>query len=217
MEYVLTAVCVTYEICLLAVKHCGDSIQYLIGSDFWSDELAYCAIRQNGCAIKYIPPELQTKELCIMAVKQNGTALRYIFQLTSEICFEAIKINGWAILHVPHPFITAELILCAIEQNGLVLRNIYKPTKELCYKAIQQNGEAIKYVPAEYKNIDFYLLAIKNGLPTSYLPHWINFLIETDLIFTKDNLLTNTKPSPYKPLNSVFGNRDLQSELFSYL
>jgi hypothetical protein len=36
------------------------------------------AVKQNGCALKYVPENLKTKELCLEAVKQDGYALKYV-------------------------------------------------------------------------------------------------------------------------------------------
>ncbi|HBF3307661.1 TPA: hypothetical protein KOB88_002589 [Clostridioides difficile] len=98
----------TYEICLVAVKQNGFTLQDIKWNDInLSKEQIYMlyleGVRQSGLVLKFIDFKNLTKkqvyELCLEAVKQNSHSIFYIeweqFNFSDEeklnLCFEAVK------------------------------------------------------------------------------------------------------------------------------
>ena len=53
-----------------------------------NEEEALEAVKDDGLALRYVPPEHNTTELCLEAVRQNGKALKYVpKELRDEVSF----------------------------------------------------------------------------------------------------------------------------------
>ena len=57
-----------------------------------NEEEALAAVRKDGWALQYVPPNLMTAELCLEAVKQDCFALQVVPSelKTAEVCLEAV-------------------------------------------------------------------------------------------------------------------------------
>ena len=76
----------TEEICKLAVKQNGCSLQYIKNQ---TEEICKSAVKQNGCALPYV--RNQTEEVCKLAVQQNANALYFVKNQTEELCKLAVQ------------------------------------------------------------------------------------------------------------------------------
>ena len=45
------------------------------------------AVKQNGCALQYVPERLKDKEICLEAVKKNRYALQFVPERLKNIVF----------------------------------------------------------------------------------------------------------------------------------
>ena len=65
------------EICLLAVKRNGNSLQY-VPKDYITSEMCFIAINKDYKALQYVPEDLKTSEICLAAIRRHKRAYEYI-------------------------------------------------------------------------------------------------------------------------------------------
>lgn len=161
----------------------------------------------DGLALRYASKRLISFELCEIAVKQNGCALEYVpekifenvgEEYRKELYNAAVVSNGLALQYIPKKYITVEMV----EQAVQYYIDGYKFTPEKVEKAKKQGSElsewrkypialvpkdflsdelikkAVSYSPFCFRDIDgrkitkeLAFLAVKtNGLSLKYLP-----------------------------------------------
>jgi Domain of unknown function (DUF4116) len=116
----------TPELCRLAVEQ-NVWVFYYVPEEHRDEELyrysnlcIHQVIKQDGCALDYLPGHLRTPELCRLAVEQNGLALKHVprhlksshckDQQIPELCCVAVQQNPNALQYVPEELRTPELM-----------------------------------------------------------------------------------------------------------
>ena len=93
------------EVCLTAVKQCGEALRFASPRLQDSIELCMVAVRQSGAALQYCSPRLRaTRAVVLEAVKQNGLALQYAseeLRAEHDVALAAVKRNRQALWHCP--------------------------------------------------------------------------------------------------------------------
>lgn len=117
------------------------------------EKLCKLAVKQSGCAIKYITQismkDTIKQDLYMIAVTSDGNAIQYILPLIMNspimetICILAVKQNGLALYYIREQ--TLNICLTAVRQNGLALKYCRLRSKEIIDEAIKQNKEARNY------------------------------------------------------------------------
>lgn len=155
------------------------------------------AIKQNQCAMEYIPNDMINEEFCLMAIKENLYTLEYMPEeyKTLGICMRAVKKSALLLEHVPEAYKTREICLHAVRKNGLAIQYISKEkqTEEICLAAIKNNVSSAFYISEEnytekvslvtVKKSGYCINFIKNKEPILCLYAFLN---DFDLIDTKD-------------------------------
>jgi len=141
-------------------------------------DVCFAAIKNDVCAIAYVPPKCQTPTLCMKVVSVDGSMLKYIDESrrTLDICLAAMKDHAWrAFKYVPVECQTPELCIIVIEKcHGIgFLEDVHKTrrTLDVCRAAVKGHEDAMKYVPDKYKTEEFYMHAVReHGLALEYIP-----------------------------------------------
>lgn len=106
-------------------------------------EVMLAAVKENGLALKFIPPETDNfRTVALAAVAQNGYALEFVgdtLKSDKEVVLEAVKNKGWALYYAPMP-----------------LRN----EKDFVRQCLSSNIESIKYVGDDIKADKEFLVFI---------------------------------------------------------
>lgn len=159
------------EICLIAVKHRGNSLRY-VKREQLSHEEYY--------------------DICLEAVKSNPRSLKYVIEPTFEICMEAISRNPWTLQYVPGEVNNYEtLCMKAIEQKGKCLKFVKKQTREMCLKAVSSFGGSLSYVKEQDVEICREAI-INNKLAIKYVkPELLNDIVSKSIIYEDLQTLAN--------------------------
>ena len=144
------------------IKKDGLLLQHL-DSNFRTNRMYKLAVKQNGCAIKYINSLIfDYVNICKLAVQQSGFALEHVKTDTVipfdyfNICKLAVEKDGCALEHVKTDKMESlyYFTVCekAVNKNGLALEFVNKEKmndteyKNICDLAVKQNPDAIKYI-----------------------------------------------------------------------
>lgn len=219
-----------------------------------TNEMLMAVCRHDGLALMYASKKLITHELCEVAVKQNGQALKYvppkIFESASEdwnidLYDVAVKSNGLALEFVPDEYKTATMVDQAVQYffNGS------NPSLEIFESAKKQGEELaewikypIAYVPKDLLNVEVvekavsyspfclrdlannritkeiaYLAVKINGMSLKYIP---KKLINDDLISTAvENAPLSIQFVPKDSITQEMCDRCLKSDytVFAYI
>jgi hypothetical protein len=140
-----------YQICKLAVRLCGYTLQCIKNQTY---KICKLAVKQDGLSLQYVKPELMPEEICKLAIQNDCYALQYIKPelMTDEICKLAIKNDGYALQFVKPELMTDEICKLAVQQNGYVLRFVKQElmTYEICKLAVKQYSYELQYVKEEF-------------------------------------------------------------------
>ena len=93
-------------------------MKIIIRREIKTAEDAFEAVREDGCALHYVPENLRTAELCLAAVQNSYfSTLKYVPQdlRTAELCLAAVQKNGYNLPDVPEHLRSVELCLAAAE------------------------------------------------------------------------------------------------------
>ena len=227
----------TYDICVKTIRR--DSYLYPFIPYNWQTEELYEIAKENGYVLRF--EDLNRYEICLKAVEKNGLILQRVpseFK-TFDLCWKAVCSVVYAIQYVPTELINNPLTELVIEKGQLsCLKHLPEQfkTKERCMKAIDLVAKPnirsdivyfrdierqIHDIPHHVRNIEFHLF-IMTKIPFyfRYMPHWIQFLIKSRLIqsrFVQRNNEIKSKPIKRLPVYQVFGNKELQDYVLSYL
>ena len=56
-------------------------------------EECWVAVRNDGLALEFVPPELRSTAMVLAALKENKEAIRHVFQLSADL-IRALRITG---------------------------------------------------------------------------------------------------------------------------
>ncbi len=178
----------------------------IIDNKFLTEELCIRAVRQDGCALEFVPKNrqtyqicyeamhsndtavladvaehLQTEELCLKAVQHYGKNLRYVLPQfkTYVVCYAAVQQDGWALAFVPKHLHLKEMHKAAVRQNGLAIKYVKQQDEEICKIAVQQNAFAISDINYDSRTEEICRLAIqKEKWYMQYAPDHIRRKLE---------------------------------------
>ena len=152
--------------------------RYILGpfqplKEWFTVERAMAAIKQNGCALQYIPETFKTVEICSAAVQMNYNALYYvpIALKTPDMCLAVVKLNGRMIDCVPFAGRTSTICLAAVQQCGIALVSVPNRTPDICLAAVQQAGMALGLIPSDVLTTDMCAIAYQqNNQSYAFIP-----------------------------------------------
>lgn len=88
----------TFDLCLEAVKKCGNSAFKYVPDELKNREMYFEALKNSDYfGLKHIPVELRDREICFEAVKKYGSDLEYVPEehKDEEMCLVAVKNKAW--------------------------------------------------------------------------------------------------------------------------
>ena len=180
----------TPEMVRFACKNDGLALEYA-SKKLIDYDLCEVAVRQNGCALNYVPDKYFAEDnkefietLCELAVSNNGFALRYVPEnyKTKEIVERAVKTGAgsfgdyWGnppIAYVPRALLTKELLALSIATTPRSLESIPKNrvTKTLAKQAVVSDGLALQFVPNRIIDKEIVSMALANNvMAIQYVP-----------------------------------------------
>ncbi len=173
---------------------------------FFTEELFIRAVRQDGCALEFVPKNqqtyqicyeamhsndtavlayavehLQTEELCLKAVQHYGKNLRYVLPQfkTFDVCYAAVQQDGWSLKFVPEHLHLKEMHKAAVRQNGLAIKYVKQQCEDICKIAVQQNAFAISDINYDSRTEEICRLAVqKEKWYMQYAPDHIKRKLE---------------------------------------
>jgi hypothetical protein len=113
------------------------------------------AVKNYGCALKFVPAELRSAEIYMTAVTQSGWALIFVPSecRTAELCMIAVKNYGLALKFVPAELRSAEICLAAVQSDGRALEfvPVCNHTEAICKAALAQTPEAERHLSLQFR------------------------------------------------------------------
>ena len=180
----------TYEMVTYVCKNEGTALRH-VSKKLIDCNLCEVAVKQNGCALEYVPKRYFDGEyedwletLCTIAVSNNGLALRYVPErfMTQSLVETAVTIGVgihedymgiYPISLVPKALLTKDLIKKSIVSTPCSIKDIPKNriTKELFEVAVSAVGSNLQYVPNRLVDIQMVLTAIaSDAMAIQYVP-----------------------------------------------
>lgn len=168
----------TNNVYMNAVQKDGDNLRY-VPSELQTYEMCLIAVRNNGLSIQYV--DKVTDEMQYEAVKNNGMALRYIKNRTPELCWLAVKNTGCAIKHVPKEIQTEKLCIMALSENISQFDYIHNKTDILYRIASSYTKQYICPINIFINNVsmmteDMLYMMVKN------VPYVINYNMSQNIL-----------------------------------
>ena len=141
------------------------------------EQIRLAAVKQDGRALKYIPPGYRDIATVLVAIKQNKGAIKWakipnfneemlasdLGQQFKEAVIACLKIKGLWLRHV-HPLLLAD--------------------QQIRLAAVKQDGRALKYVRLEYRDIATVTAAIKQNkgaIKWAKIPNFNEEMLASDL------------------------------------
>lgn len=169
-----------YEICLEAVSHYGEALEFVpvpqsLTAISRYEKICEVAIQKAASALAHVPQNLRSKPLCELAVKKDGRMLQAVpLPLRDhDLCLLGVMQNGLALRYVPQDLRTYDICLAAVMQNGEAISEVPEKLQndhpDLIISALKQNGNVLRLLPIPLRDQQRSLVAVsQNG---NALPH----------------------------------------------